>query len=93
MAFSLARRDARTLESILALCVARERGARDRMVNRKQNLQQRRRGAGRKLEDRAPIVRAAQRGRAVEIAIAASHQTGNWTGPFAGRTAKRMQRC
>ena len=58
------------------------------MVNRKQNLQQRRRGAGRKLEDRAPMLRAAQRGRAVKIAIAALHQRGNWTSPFAGRTAE-----
>ena len=63
------------------------------MVNRKQNLQQRRRGAGRKLEDRAPIVRAAQRGRAVKIAVTALRQAGKWISAFARRAAERVQRC
>src|SRR5436190_1116541 len=63
------------------------------MVNRKQNLQQRRRGAGRKLEDRAPMLRAAQRSRAVEIAISALHQSGNRISALAGRAAKRVKHC
>src|SRR5437667_111364 len=56
-------------------------------------LKCRRGSAGRKLEDSAPIVGAAQRGRAIEIAIAALHQPGNWTGALAGRAAKRVQHC
>ena len=51
------------------------------------NLERRRWGAKRKLEDRAPIVRAARRGRAVEISIATLHERGKWSSPLSRRTA------
>src|SRR5438477_194941 len=62
-------------------------------ASKTRDLSQRCGGAKRKLEDRTPIVRAAQRGRAIEIAITPLHQARNWASALAGRAAKGVEHC